>query len=78
MNPQLIDARYPINRIHHLAKRIGIVHDEPIGVAALVTVPRPPGRPTVNMLAPIVIGARSRVGVQVVLHGSRFGLRHAL
>jgi flagellar assembly factor FliW len=47
-------------------------------VAAIVTVPKPPARPTANLLAPLVMGKNSRVGVQIVLHESTYEVRHEL
>lgn len=47
-------------------------------VLALVTVPERVREMTANLLAPVVIDARTRVGRQVVLDASRFTTRHRL
>lgn len=47
-------------------------------VRAVVVVRKPLERSTVNLMAPIVINGRTRVGRQVVLHDSPYSLRHPL
>lgn len=51
---------------------------EEVALAAVVTAPADGTAATVNLLAPILIGVRSRRGLQVILEGSEFGVRHAL
>ena len=78
IDPLLVDPAYPLDQVREVAAEMGIEPDEPLAVAALVTVPPPPGRPTANLLAPLAMGMRSRTGVQVILHDSPYGVRHAL
>ena len=78
IDPLLVDAAYPLDQVRQAAAASGIEPDEPLAVAAIVTVPRPPGRPTANLLGPIAMGMRSRRGVQVILHESPYRVRHAL
>jgi flagellar assembly factor FliW len=49
-----------------------------LGVLAIVTVPRNPYEMTANLLAPLVVDCRSRVGRQIVLDTGRFSTRHPL
>lgn len=51
---------------------------EEVALAAVVTAPADGATPTVNLLAPIVIGVHSRRARQVILEGTDFGVRHAL
>lgn len=51
---------------------------EDVAVLAIVTVPRDPRAMTANLMAPLVIDSRSRVGGQVVLDSDRYGTRHPL
>lgn len=65
---------YPIA----LAKeRAGLVDDE-VAVAVVVTLPRDGRAPSVNLLAPIVIGLGSHCGDQVILDGSGLSAREEL
>ncbi len=49
-----------------------------LAVAAITTVPPSPAPVTVNLVAPIVFDAISRMGIQVVLPDNRFKTRHVL
>jgi flagellar assembly factor FliW len=51
---------------------------EHLAVLALVTVPRDPREMTANLMAPLVVDCRSRVGRQLVLDTGRFSTRHPL
>ncbi|MFO7180317.1 MAG: flagellar assembly protein FliW [Pseudomonadota bacterium] len=66
---------YPDVDLGPLAERAGLgsrVED----LAVLVVLTAPPGAPaTVNLLAPIVVNAESRIGTQIFLEGTRFGTR---
>jgi carbon storage regulator len=60
------------------AKADAGLDDEEVALAAVVTAPADGTAATVNLLAPILVGLRSRRGCQVILEGSDFGVRHAL
>jgi flagellar assembly factor FliW len=77
-DPMQIDEEYPVERVRKMAEDLGIEAGEPIAVASIVTVPAPPGKPSVNMMAPLVMGVNSQTGVQVILHDSPFSVRHEL
>jgi flagellar assembly factor FliW len=77
-DPLLVAPDYPLPVVQELASHHGLEIDEPLAVAAIVTVPPPPARPTANLLAPLAMGMRTRRGVQVVLHDSPYQVRHAL
>jgi len=52
--------------------------EEPVALAAVVTVPASGAPATVNLLAPILIGMKSRRGRQMILEGTDFEVRHTL
>jgi flagellar assembly factor FliW len=47
-------------------------------VRVIVTVPKPPAPVTVNLLGPLVLNLRERLGRQLVLSDSGYGTRHPL
>ncbi|HZP41911.1 MAG TPA: flagellar assembly protein FliW [Candidatus Binatia bacterium] len=49
---------------------------EHLAVLALVTIPKNPVEMTANLMAPLVVDCRTRVGRQVVLDTGRFSTRH--
>jgi len=78
MDPRLADPDYPVDDLAASAQRVGIEAGESLAVLSIVSVPPAPALPSLNMLAPVVVGETSRVGVQVVLHGSKYNVRHPL
>ena len=77
-DPLIEDPGYPLELVQRLALPIGLDPDEPLAVAAIVTVPAAPAAPTVNLLAPLAMGLKSQIGVQVVLHETQYQMRHDL
>lgn len=77
-DPVELDKDYPIEGARQHALRVGVEEQEPLAVAVIVTVGVAGSKPTANMLAPLVIGTDSRVGVQVVMHDTDYLVRHEL
>jgi flagellar assembly factor FliW len=78
IDPLPIVEDYPIERIRKETADLELGDEEELAVAAVMTLPPAPQTPTVNLLAPIVIGVERRRGKQVVLHDSPFHTRHPL
>jgi carbon storage regulator len=71
---RLAEDTYPV----HEAQRLAGLTDEDVAVALVITLPRDGRAPSVNLLAPIVIGLESRRGEQVILEGHGFSARTEL
>ena len=68
-------ADYPDVDIEKVADRVGL-GAAPEDLALLLVLSTPRGLPaTVNLLAPVVVNSRDRVGAQLFLEGSRFSTR---
>lgn len=65
---------YPLE----LAKQRAGLGDEEVAVAVVLTLPRDARAPSVNLLAPLVIGLTSQRGEQVILDGSGLSAREEL
>ena len=65
---------YPLE----LAKQRAGLGDEEVAIAVVLTLPRDARAPSVNLLAPLVIGLSSRRGEQVILDGSGLSAREEL
>ena len=66
---------YPDVAVDTAAEAAGL-GDDVNELAILSVLTAPPGQPaTINLLAPIVINAETRVGAQLLLEGSRFTTR---
>ncbi len=61
-----------------LARARATVRDEEVAVAAVITLPRDGRAPSVNLLAPLVIGLESRRGEQIILDGTGLSARQQL
>jgi len=77
-DPLGIDPSYPLPTVQSLAAHSGLEPDEPLAVAVIVTVPPAPRKMTANLMAPIAMGMRSRIGTQVILHDGPYQLRYEL
>lgn len=67
-----LEPGYPIDQVRRNVAFLHLDDDEPLMVLALCTVPSKPEPATANLLAPIVVGLRSRRAAQIVLHDQRW------
>lgn len=65
---------YPVDE----ARAAAGLGEEEVAVAAVVMAPADGSEATVNLMAPIVIGMKSRRGSQVILERGDLGLRHTM
>ena len=49
-----------------------------LAVYAVATIPENPSDATINLMAPIVINENDRCGKQVILHESKYSVKHPL
>jgi flagellar assembly factor FliW len=71
IDPMLVEAGFPIERVRPAIRFIDLEDDEEVAVLVICCVPsKAPA--TVNLMAPIGIGLRSRRGAQVILHETGF------
>ncbi len=78
VNPFLVDAGYKFQLGESDMREIQGRETEDVSVYAVATVPEKPEDATLNLMAPIVINHRKRLGKQVVLHQSSYSVRHPL
>ncbi len=75
VSAHMLASRYPDVPIGPVAEAAGMGSD-PDELAVLVVLSAPSGRPaTVNLMAPIIVNATTRLGGQVLLEGSQFTTR---
>src|SRR5690625_2557790 len=79
VDPVLFVADYKVKVDKEEVAELQLEEDDDTVVLAIVTVPRDnPNGMTANLQAPIVLNPRTRVGRQVVLNDSPYGIRHPL
>lgn len=72
-----LPPRFPDVLIEEQTDRIGLGKDSEV-LAVLAVLSAPSGEPaTVNLMAPIIVNAKTRIGAQVVLEGTHFSTREA-
>jgi len=77
-SPLWLRPGYRVDVYREDLQELELQEDDPVSVLAIVTVPRDGGELTVNLLAPLVINQRSRIGKQIVQNESAYRTRHIL
>ncbi|NLT65046.1 MAG: flagellar assembly protein FliW [Acidobacteria bacterium] len=78
INPFLIEQDYEFRLTDADMEDIRSTNSAELAVYAVATIPENPNEATLNLMAPIVINDRARCGKQVILHESRYSVRHPL
>ena len=78
INPFLVDRDYRFDLSPADMEEIGSRDTGNVAVYAVATVPENPERATLNLMAPIMINDVNRCGKQVILHESRYSVKHPL
>ena len=78
VDPHLVEPDYAAHVPPDDAALLHLEHPEDGELWALVTVQAEAARSTVNLLAPVVINRRARLGMQVILHDSAYSLRQPI
>lgn len=72
--PGLLFADYTVKIDDDSAAALGIESAEDVAVLVIVTLAKAPATPTANLLGPLVINRRTREALQLVQHGSGYGV----
>ena len=78
INPFVIDPTYEFRLTESDMEEVSSKNSAELAVYAVATIPDDPSRATINLMAPIVINDRDRCGKQVILHESKYSVRHPL
>ena len=78
INPFLVDPSYEFRLTDSDMAAIKSKNSTELTIYAIATIPENPGDATLNMMAPIVINERGRCGKQVILHESKYSVKHPL
>ncbi|MHB8770860.1 MAG: flagellar assembly protein FliW [Syntrophales bacterium] len=77
-DPLVIQADYHPEIPKAALAFLGISREETLSLLSIVTVRSQPFRVTVNLRAPLVINAETRVGGQIVLEDEQYQIRHEI
>ena len=78
INPFLVDPGYEFHLTDSDMDAVKSADSEELTIYAVATIPADPGEATLNLMAPIVINEKERCGRQVILHDSKYSVRHPL
>ncbi len=78
VNPFLVDSEYRFDVAESDMDEIQGGGTAEVSVYAVATVPENPEHATLNLMAPIVINEKTRLGKQIVLHHSSYSVKHPL
>jgi flagellar assembly factor FliW len=78
INPFLVDPTYEFHLSDSDMEDINSTNSAELAVYAVATIPENPTEATLNLMAPIVVNDRDRCGKQVILHESKYSVKHPL
>ncbi len=78
INPFLIDPTYEFRLTESDMEDVNSKSPAEMMVYAVATIPEDPNSATLNLMAPIVINEKDRCGKQVILHDSKYSVKHPL
>lgn len=76
INPFLIFSDYTIDLPETVQEKLKIEDEKDVAVYSIVVVPKDLKKMTVNLLGPIIINVRERLGKQVILDDPRYSTKH--
>lgn len=78
VNPFLIDPGYEFRLTDSDMEDIKSTNSAELAVYAVTTIPEDPAGATLNLMAPIVINHRERLGKQTILLETKYSVKHPL
>jgi flagellar assembly factor FliW len=78
INPFLVDPTYEFRLTDTDMEDVNSKNSSELAVYAVATIPDDPNSATLNLMAPIVINDVERCGKQVILHESKYSVKHPL
>lgn len=78
INPFLVDPSYEFRLTDSDMEDVNSSNSKELAVYAVATIPEDPNAATLNLMAPIVINDKDRCGKQVILHESKYLVKHPL
>ena len=78
INPFLVDPSYEFRLTDSDMEAIKSTNSAELTIYSVATIPTDPREATLNLMAPIVVNEKDRCGRQVILHESKYSVRHPL
>jgi flagellar assembly factor FliW len=78
INPFVVDPNYEFRLTDSDMEDINSTNSGELSVYAVATIPGDANSASLNLMAPIVINEKGRCGKQVILHESKYSVKHPL
>src|SRR5512136_1950738 len=78
INPFLVDPTYEFRLTDSDMEDVHSKNSAELAVYTVANIPDDPNNATINLMAPIVINDKDRCGKQVILHESKYSVKHPL
>lgn len=78
INPFMVDPGYEFRLTDSDMADINSRNSAELTIYVVATIPESPQDATLNLMAPVVINERDHCGKQVILHDSKYSVRHPL
>jgi flagellar assembly factor FliW len=78
INPFMVEPTYEFRLSETDMADVNSKNSSELAVYAVATIPENPSDATINLMAPIVINENDRCGKQVILHESKYSVKHPL
>jgi len=78
INPFLVDPSYEFRLTDSDMEAIKSTNSAELTIYSVATIPANPREATLNLMAPIVVNEKDRRGRQVILHESKYSVKHPL
>ena len=78
INPFMVEPSYEFRLTDSDMDAIKSMNSTELTIYTVATIPADPREATVNLMAPIVVNEKDRRGRQVILHDSKYSVRHPL
>jgi flagellar assembly factor FliW len=78
INPFMVDPTYEFRLTDADMEDLNSKNSAELAVYTVATIPEGPSQATINLMAPIVINEKDRCGKQVILHESKYSVKHRL
>jgi flagellar assembly factor FliW len=78
INPFLVEPSYEFKLTESDMEDVGSSNASELMVYSVATIPDDPNNATINLIAPIVINEKMHCGKQVILHESKYSVKHPL
>lgn len=78
LNPMIVDQEYSPNITKAQIKGLGLENPEDILMYCFVTIAPDPSNSTINMMGPVLINTKHKIGRQIILENSIYGTKEPI